>query len=216
MSTAQCLVGSHCGYDNTCRVGPTAGQNGDPCTTDVDCEFGHTCSNDSCVTIGTPPPSCTKVSVFRLYYVGNAELADSLAPPAGSTYYPNSNATWLGCNAPGANLIPLYLWFNNSVGRGDYVWSLSASQPFINGSRGYSIQNAGNPVLYVYSAKLSAQLLPLYRLEGANTDTNESYHTTQLNSSTLQIAGVSSVSYTGDVNMSGSNSTGLLGYAYAL
>lgn len=82
------------------------------------------CSESSSLPV---PSDCTKVPVFRLLNTFFFQLIDSLNPPSGSTFYPNTNPIWWGCSTGGSDRAPVYMFIGPE---GDTVLSRSNTNPF--------------------------------------------------------------------------------------
>lgn len=50
---------------------------------------------------------------------------------------------------------------------------------------GYTLENNGNPVCYIYQNIVNISLMPLYRFRLSSSETNNVYHTTDTQSQTI-------------------------------
>lgn len=214
----QCLVGTHCANGNICVEG-TGKKRGETCTISNNCVIGYNCVSSSCSSSSsstTSSPASTtgvKIPVYRTFKASRQQFIDSANPAYGSIFYPNSTPIWYGISASGTGRIPIYGWLNTNVGvlPGDWVWSKSNSEPFTGATNGYVIQNNGKPILYLYSSKINSEVLPIYRLLGFDPNYSKTYHTTQVNSTTLEAPDTGyGISYSSD----DSQVTPLLGYGF--
>jgi hypothetical protein len=155
------------------------------------------------------------VAVYRTRNTNTNQLKESLIPttPSGWVYYPNASPIWYGCNASGTGTIPLYGWANSSTG--DFMFAKTGTSPLFGnglGNNGYTVTNSGLPLLHIYTTKVSTAALPVYGLTGFQSDTNDEYHCTAINSNTLD-GGWSEIVYNGPSTYDTDSATGLLGYA---
>lgn len=192
--TQQCILGTICNANNICVASVTNGNVGQSCNSNANCNLGLICDSSTRVCkapttttvapgVTTPPPSVLcdstqRIGVYRIYTARDRQLSDTTNPPVGSTFYPpQASPIWYGCTTSGPNRIPLYSWVK---GRRDRVFSLSNRNPFEYTGHGYTLENSGNPMAYVYSSKVDNSVVPLIRLSGENQDEQKVYHTTSV------------------------------------
>lgn len=181
-----CAYGSYCSGSFTCQSGP--GWNpGGPCIHSSDCKEGGNCVNSVCVAVLLPIlPSCTPVFVYQLLNPGTVatilHINSVVTLPTNPLYFGQAGVLWVGCTAPGADLVPVYLWARAAIT--DYILSKSNVAPFHSGTNLYTIQNSGNPVLYIFSSAFS-NTIPIYKLQGHSFVDNNNYHCTSPNQTSI-------------------------------
>lgn len=203
--TQQCIFGTICNANNICVASVTNGNVGQPCNSNANCNLGLVCDSSTRICKApttttaapgatTPPPSYVlcdrsqRIGVYRIYTARDRQLSDTINPPVGSVFYPpQPSPIWYGCTTSGSNRIPLYSWVK---GR-DRVFSLSNQNPFDYTGHGYTLENNGNPIVYVYSSKVDNSVVPLFRLSGENQDEGKVYHTTSVQPPPIHHADIS-------------------------
>lgn len=184
--SSQCQIGSYCSGAFTCQPG-VGWTTGGPCNTANDCQEGYDCVSGTCsVSVLPVVPACTLVPVYNVLLSSPTtsllHVNSVTTVPTNALFYQSSNPIWYGCSTAGANRIPIYLWKKASIN--DYILSVSAVQPFTNGTSGYVIENSGNPVIYTFDTQF-ADTVPIYSLFGFSFSDATNYAATQANSTSF-------------------------------
>jgi len=194
-------VGIFCTTNENCRLGLIC----DAST----CKVPVTTRPPSQVSTTAAPQLCPadqRVAIYRLS-CGFPQLSDTTSPPTNAQFYPSTQTSpiWYGCRDSGLGRIPLYSWIKTTYGKRLYTGSSAICPDRIFSSTnaypdifpaddfrrtspfgGYTLENNGDPICYIYQNNINNLLLPLYRFELSSSDSdNGQYHTTDTQSQTI-------------------------------